>query len=70
MNQPMTEVIERYRKFAEGMLDQTGKIALTYFRQPMEIQTKADGSPVTVADRSIEDYIRRQIVSTCPDHGI
>ena len=41
-----------------------------FFRQGVDIVQKADESPVTVADRTTEDYIRKAIAQRFPDHGI
>src|SRR3546814_11649328 len=46
------------------------KIALNWFRHPLTIDTKVDESPVTIADRSVEQAIRRAIGARFPDHGI
>ena len=40
---------------------QAGKITLRYFQSGVETEWKADSSPVTVADRSAEEYIRTAI---------
>src|SRR3546814_969612 len=39
-------------------------------RHPLTIDTKVDESPVTIADRSVEQAIRRAIGARFPDHGI
>ncbi len=41
-----------------------------FFRQGVDIVHKADESPVTIADRTTEDYIRKAIAQQFPDHGI
>ncbi|MDT8410279.1 MAG: inositol monophosphatase family protein [Wenzhouxiangellaceae bacterium] len=46
------------------------EIALSYFRQPLEIERKSDASPVTIADQQCEVEIRRIISATFPDHAI
>jgi len=46
------------------------KIALSYFRRPLEIERKDDASPVTVADRECETEIRRVIEAAFPDHAV
>ena len=47
-----------------------GRIALDHFRKPLMVDYKADDSPVTVADRTIESYLRGRISETYPDHGV
>ena len=46
-------------------------IALRYFRSAsLRIQRKADGSPVTQADRVIEEHLRRALARMCPGEPI
>ena len=45
-------------------------IALEHFNAPLEVETKADDSPVTVADRACERAIRERIAAAFPDHAI
>lgn len=45
------------------------KIVLKYFDTNLNIDTKKDGSPVTIADRESEQIIRKIITSAFPDHG-
>lgn len=44
--------------------------AMSYFRHLLEIETKDDESPVTVADKTVEAQIRKALVATYPDFGI
>lgn len=46
-------------------------IALRYFRSSsLRIERKADRSPVTIADRTIEERLRRQLARAFPSDGI
>ena len=56
--------------FAETLAAASGTVIRQYFRQPFEIVSKADESPVTVADRDAETAMRALIRATYPDHGI
>lgn len=47
-----------------------GRISLGYFQSSIEIETKADQSPVTIADRLTEQRLREMISRAYPDHGI
>lgn len=47
-----------------------GAHTLNYFKQPVDVERKADDSPVTVADRETESMMREAIVEQFPDHGI
>ena len=55
---------------ANAMADAARAIARGYFRQPIEVEQKADLSPVTIADRAIETEMRRLIRAAFPGHGI
>ena len=55
---------------AAAVADGARRMALAYFRKPLEVDDKADSSPVTVADREIEAYMRARIAEAFPDHGI
>lgn len=52
------------------MAEAASAVALQYFRAPLTIITKADESPVTVADRETERVIRNAIAATFPGHAI
>lgn len=41
-----------------------------HFRQPIDVVSKADASPVTIADRNAEAAMRKAIEAAYPDHGI
>lgn len=41
-----------------------------HFRQPIDIVSKADASPVTIADRNAEAAMRKAIEARYPEHGI
>ncbi|MBF9233740.1 histidinol-phosphatase [Microvirga alba] len=56
--------------FAEKLADLAAPVALRYFRQKLVIESKADASPVTIADREIEAAIRERIRERFPDHGL
>ena len=45
-------------------------LALQHFRAPLDVETKADDSPVTVADRACERAIRERIAVAFPDHAV
>ena len=66
----MTDSIEVFTRFGESLVDASGKLILNYWRQGPEVYTKADASPVTIADRRAEATIREMIESEYPDHGI
>jgi histidinol-phosphatase len=47
-----------------------GRRTLAYFNTPLTIETKADETPVTCADRECEQIIRDYITRRFPTHGI
>jgi myo-inositol-1(or 4)-monophosphatase len=52
--------------FAVGLARGAGEITLRHFRQSFSTEHKADGSPVTQADREAERFIRSCIEETFP----
>jgi histidinol phosphatase-like enzyme (inositol monophosphatase family) len=55
---------------AERLADTSGPLVRRYFRQPIDVDEKADLSPVTIADRAAETAIREILARECPDHGV
>jgi len=47
-----------------------GEVALRHFRTALTVEAKADGSPVTIADRSAEHAAREWIEERFPEDGI
>jgi histidinol phosphatase-like enzyme (inositol monophosphatase family) len=56
--------------FFQDLADTAGRIALTHFRSDIDFERKQDLSPVTIADRAIEQELRRLISTRFPEHGI
>lgn len=48
----------------------TGDIALRHYRSHLTVETKADGSPVTVADRAAETAARDWVRRFFPEDGV
>jgi histidinol-phosphatase len=48
----------------------TGDIALQHYRGNLTVETKADGSPVTVADRAAERAAREWVDRLFPEDGV
>jgi inositol-phosphate phosphatase/L-galactose 1-phosphate phosphatase/histidinol-phosphatase len=55
---------------AERLAEASGKIVRRYFRSSLEIITKADASPVTIADRETETALRQMVKLAYPGHGL
>ena len=64
-NQPQTVT-----QFILDALDSASKIALQYFRQSVSVEVKVDDSPVTIADREIEQAIRNLLAECFPGQAI
>lgn len=65
-----TDLAERL-KFAVAIAREAGEITLKYFqRADLQVDRKADTSPVTIADRSAEELLRQRIGERYPDDGI
>jgi len=59
-----------YKKFAERMVYDCGSVIKKYFKKDLNIESKNDMTPVTIADREAEKCMRQQIMKNFPDHGI
>ncbi|AZB69881.1 inositol monophosphatase family protein, partial [Cereibacter sphaeroides] len=57
-------------RFANDTADEAGRVALKHFRQALDVESKADDSPVTLADRAVEALMRDRIMARFPGHGI
>jgi inositol-phosphate phosphatase/L-galactose 1-phosphate phosphatase/histidinol-phosphatase len=66
---PSSEV-DKFIAFANNLADAARPLALSYFRTPLDVISKLDESPVTIADRTIEKHIRDMIEARFPSHGI
>jgi inositol-phosphate phosphatase/L-galactose 1-phosphate phosphatase/histidinol-phosphatase len=49
---------------------EAGEVTLRYFQKNLAVETKADLSPVAIADRESERALRQWIEQRFPDHGI
>ena len=58
--------------FAVRIAEDAGRIALRYFRAPLDVTSKSESrfDPVTRADRETEARLRQLIAESYPDHGI
>ena len=56
--------------FAVTIAREAGEITLEYFRSSFAVETKHDGSEVTIADRETEAHLRRRISERFPEDGI
>jgi len=59
-----------YLEFAKALAVEAGGITLRYFRRNVAVEYKSDATPVTVADRETELFLRGSIHQRYPQHGI
>ena len=64
------ESLDAYARFAARLADGAGAILREHFRRPVAVERKADGSPVTAADRAAEAAMRALITAQYPAHGV
>jgi len=55
---------------AFSLLDEAREICVKYFRKNPNLSIKKDNSPVTIADKEIENLIRNGIKKHFPEHNI
>jgi len=63
-------MIQDLLKAATEIAKMGGENTLKYFKKEIEVISKADDSPVTIADRETEKMMRAEIQKRFPDHGI
>ena len=61
---------DEFVAFAHRLADAAGAVARRYFRTPVAVDSKADQSPVTIADREAETAMRALIADAYPAHGV
>jgi histidinol phosphatase-like enzyme (inositol monophosphatase family) len=59
-----------YLDFATDIAFRAGRLTLSYFQTGVEADRKEDLSPVTIADKSAEELLRRLIEERFPRHAI
>ena len=66
----MVDNLTEFKKFAQHLSKLSGKIIKEHFRTKINVENKADNSPVTIADKKAEETMREEIIKEFPDHGI
>jgi histidinol-phosphatase len=69
----MTEATKRLQTLADFAVDlarEAGGISLKYFGTDVPVETKSDDSPVTVADKETELFLRAKLERAWPKFGI
>ncbi len=57
-------------EFAVTLAAEAGKIILSYFQTSLQVETKMDNSPVTIADKKSEEALRTLMAKQTPSYGI
>jgi histidinol phosphatase-like enzyme (inositol monophosphatase family) len=66
----VAELLPEFVQFARTVADAARLPSLQYFRAGPELLIKADGSPVTIADRETERVIRDLLSESYPHHAL
>ena len=62
--------MQEFTALANRLADEAGTIIAKHFRQPFDVISKEDHSPVTIADRTVEERLREIIEDERPEDGI
>lgn len=66
----MTDMMDTWLEAAMEVARVAGHVALRHFRTALTVEAKADGSPVTIADRAAERAAREWLAARFPHDGI
>lgn len=67
----MTAVREEFTRFVHRLAEESARVIKPYFADVnLEVELKADETPVTRADRQAEEVMRHLIRKEFPNHGI
>ncbi len=66
----MTASTSALQAFALELADAADRISMAHFGGPVPAVRKADGSPVTAADKAIEAELRARIADAYPAHAV
>jgi histidinol phosphatase-like enzyme (inositol monophosphatase family) len=62
--------LAEYLEFAVSLTEAAGRTTLRHFRRDLTVERKGDRSPVTIADRDTERFMRDSISRRYPEHRI
>lgn len=60
----------QFLQLAHDLADAAGLITTRYFRTKLNVDSKSDASPVTIADRQAEEAMRKLIAAAYPSHAV
>lgn len=61
---------ERELEVAIAAVERAGRLTLEYFQKTIDVEHKADQTPVTIADRRAEELLRNTIAAAFPSDGL
>jgi len=64
------ETLGQRLEFAVDLAFRAGRITLAHFQNGVVVEIKSDASPVTIADRAAEMFLRERIETAFPGDGI
>ncbi|MFW9844560.1 MAG: inositol monophosphatase family protein [Candidatus Thorarchaeota archaeon] len=64
------ENLDTYLSFAIDVAQNAGKVTMKYFLKDIEVDSKGDETPVTIADKQAEEYVRARVAEKFPEHAI
>lgn len=67
---PMPMLNPAFITLAHALADASAELLARYFSTTLNVETKADASPVSIADREAEKIMRELIAATFPEHSI
>ncbi len=62
--------VDKVVRQAVEIVGKASNIPMSFFRAPLDLEAKDDDSPVTVADRKTEAFIRAELAAAFPGDGI
>ena len=62
--------MQEFIDIAHYLADEAGAIIRQYYRQPFDVESKQDESPVTIADKNVEQRLRAIVEAKRPEDGI
>jgi fructose-1,6-bisphosphatase/inositol monophosphatase family enzyme len=62
--------LDKSMEFATTVAREAGDMILEYFDADQQVEFKQDNTPVTIADKLINDHVIQRIAQTLPEHGV
>lgn len=62
--------LKDFKLFSQELAKTSSEVIRNYFRTDINIESKSDSSPVTIADKKAEELMREMITKNFPEHGI